>query len=190
LFTLDHPRGLVERVQDFVSFNGSSHDFVGRRAHFIEIVRRSKFVLCPRGMATSSFRLYEAIAAGRVPVVLSDRWVQPVGPDWPSFSVRWPERLASQLPAYLESIEDRYESMATAASAVFDRWFRPDVAFHRMVETLRPLVDDGVAERFPYNGVRTRYAQRALEMLRQRLLPGPLRYAGTLAPDKVAPTFS
>lgn len=168
------PRSVVERVDGFVPFEPGSPGFISRRARFAEIVRRSKFILCPRGMGTSSFRLYEAIAAGRVPVILSDHWLPPCGPDWESFSVRWPERMTVQLPAYLESIEDRYEAMAAAASAAFDRWFRPEVAFHHIVEMLRPLVEDRVAERFPYRGVRERCALRASEMLRRRLLRGQL----------------
>jgi hypothetical protein len=83
--------------------------------------------------------------------------------------------MTSQLPAFLESIEDRYEAMASAAAAAFDSWFRPEVAFHRIVEALRPLVEDRVAERFPYYGMlRSRYARRASEALRRRLMRGQL----------------
>lgn len=161
-----HPRGVVERVEGFVFFDPGSRDFAARRARFLELLMRSKFVLCPRGHGTSTFRVYEAMAVGRVPVILSDKWVEPAGPDWGSLSVRWPERMARELPAFLESIEERYETMAASAANSFGEWFGPEVAFHSVVEALRPLVENGAASDFPYNGVRkSGYARCALRTL-------------------------
>lgn len=166
-----HERGVVERVDDFLFWDRGSPDFAVKRARFVDLVRRSKFVLCPRGHGTSSFRIYEAMAAGRVPVILSDQWLSPVGPDWGRWSVRWPERMASELPAFLESIERRYERMAVGATAAFEEWFRPDVAFHRTIEALRPLVESRAAARFPYPGVRrARYVRCAMRMMKARVV--------------------
>ena len=55
---------------------------------YLSLLRRSKFVLCPRGKGTSSWRLFETMKAGRVPVIISDQWVQPEGPAWIECSVR------------------------------------------------------------------------------------------------------
>ena len=57
-----------------------SPDFEMRRERFRSVMGRSRFVLCPRGKGTSSIRLYEALAYGCVPVIISDDWVAPAGP--------------------------------------------------------------------------------------------------------------
>lgn len=104
-----------------------------QRAYADEILE-SKFVLCPRGKGTSSFRLFETMALGRVPVILSDQWVAPRGPDWASFSLRVRERDAGRVPEIIEAAEPRWEQMAAAARAAWEEWFAPDILFHRMVE--------------------------------------------------------
>ena len=88
LFELRHPDAIVEQVDDFMFWDESSRGYDERRRHFQEVIARSRFVLCPRGAGTSSFRLYETLAAGRVPVIIADQWVAPVGPNWNSFSLR------------------------------------------------------------------------------------------------------
>jgi len=43
-----------------------------RFALFTQLTERSKFTLCPRGFGLASFRLYEAMQLGSVPVYVSD----------------------------------------------------------------------------------------------------------------------
>ena len=42
---------------------------------------------------------------GRVPVILSDDWVEPIGPSWEKFSIRIRERDVDRIPAPLEKRE-------------------------------------------------------------------------------------
>src|ERR1041385_4875007 len=42
-------------------------------------------------------------AAGRVPVVISDPWVPPRGPDWDALPIRWPEGRTDGLVEALEA---------------------------------------------------------------------------------------
>ena len=136
LFALRHPRAVVESVDAFAFFDPGSRDFDARRRHFAETLYRSKFVLCPRGRGSSSIRLYEALAAGRVPVILSDAWVPPAGPAWDRISVRWPERRVDGLIEHLEELEPRAAAMGLEARAAFEAWFAPDMTFHRIVDLL------------------------------------------------------
>ncbi|MEN9841279.1 MAG: hypothetical protein RL376_1079, partial [Verrucomicrobiota bacterium] len=55
---------------------------------YADDIARSRFVLCPRGNGLGSIRFFETLQAGRVPVLLSDRWVLPAGPDWSACVVR------------------------------------------------------------------------------------------------------
>lgn len=57
---------------------------------FISITSRSLFSLCPRGYGKSSFRLYEAIQLGSIPVIIYDEDWFPFSDElnWSDFSVR------------------------------------------------------------------------------------------------------
>ncbi len=112
---------------------------------FAETIARSRFVLCPRGIGTSTYRLYETMELGRVPVILSDAWVPPAGPPWESFAVRLSERSASELPRLLANYEPRAAAMGRAARAAWEEWFAPDVQFHRMAEAVERLRSGGRA---------------------------------------------
>jgi hypothetical protein len=143
LFGLSHPDGLVEEVRDFMFWDESSPGFAGKRAKYHETLMRSRFVLCPRGRGTSTFRLYETLAAGRVPVIISDDWVPPSGPDWGAFSLRWPEGRTEGLFALLEERDRDWSAMSTAACDAYASFFAADVSFHRVLDLLRDLLLSG-----------------------------------------------
>jgi hypothetical protein len=119
-------------------------------------MRRSRFVLCPRGRGTSSFRLYEALAHGCVPVIISDGWVAPDGPDWDSFSIRWPERDAEGLAEMLEDRDAEWPQLSRAARSAYEAFFAPSVSFHQIVERCADLLGSGAARNFPRAGIRNR----------------------------------
>ena len=125
---LRHPRALVRDV------DAGQSDDVSRATSYFDVIRKSKFVLCPRGIGTSTWRLFETLKAGRVPVIVSDDWIPPIGPDWASCSLRVAEGDVASIPAILEQHEARFESMARAAREVWLEWGGLDVAFHRIVE--------------------------------------------------------
>lgn len=134
LFGLRHQRGVVEEVSNFMFWNESSPEYFQKRARYHETLARSRFVLCPRGRGTSSIRLYETLAAGRVPVIISDHWVEPPGPDWSAFSIRWPEGRIDGLLDLLEECEETWPTMSATASTAYAEHFAEPVAFHRTVE--------------------------------------------------------
>jgi hypothetical protein len=156
LFGLAHERAVIEEVSGFVFFDPSSRGYREQRARFAELLYRSKFVLCPRGMGTSSIRLYETMAAGRVPVIIADDWVPPAGPEWGTFAIRWPENRAEDLIAHLEAIEHEAEPRGARARRAFLEFFAPDTAFHWIAETLGQIHENRPAEPFPEAGLRGR----------------------------------
>ncbi|MDQ2869062.1 MAG: glycosyltransferase family 47 protein [Verrucomicrobiota bacterium] len=106
----------------------------GYERRYAEIMQQSKFILCPRGMGASSMRLFDVMRIGRVPVVLSDRWLPPVGPRWEEFALRVPEADWEKLPRLLESREAQAVEMGLLARQEWENWFAPPSAFHRTVE--------------------------------------------------------
>jgi hypothetical protein len=81
--------------QDFSSVKNSVHDAdrwfnhsESEKENYVKEILQSKFVLAPRGIGTASIRLFEIMQLGRVPVIISDDWVPPIGPAWNEFSIR------------------------------------------------------------------------------------------------------
>lgn len=112
-------------------------DAAGMREYwrrYAEICKASKFILAPRGLGASSVRLFDAMRMGRVPVILSDQWVEPEGPCWDKFSLRVPEADYARIPALLERYESKAVEMGMLARAQWEEWFSEPVCFHRVVE--------------------------------------------------------
>jgi hypothetical protein len=97
-------------------------------------IQNSAFVLCPRGGGTATFRLFETMMLGRVPVIISDQWVPPIGPAWDRCSIRVPERQVGAIPSLLDQNREQAASMGSAARQAWLDWFSPQVSFHRIVE--------------------------------------------------------
>lgn len=154
LFRLNHSRGLVSETKRFTFYDASSEGYATKRDFFDETLVRSKFVLCPRGAGTSSIRLFETLAAGRVPVIISDDWAPPVGPDWNGFAIRWPQGSYRGLVERLEEAEERWEEMAEAAYATHRQWFAQDISFHRLAEICQSLIQSHAVEAVPEKGIR------------------------------------
>ena len=96
---------------DFFATNTHSDAHAEARARYRAVLARSKFVLCPRGFGPSSMRLFEALRAGRVPVIISDEWLPPPRVDWGKCSIRVPECEVHQIPSILRACECRWHEL-------------------------------------------------------------------------------
>jgi hypothetical protein len=138
LSTIFHPRSFFQDTgKDFdriLERRMDRHERLDYDRRYAELTKASKFVLCPRGVSASSIRLFETMRMGRVPVILSDRWVRPVGPRWDQFSLQVRERDFALLPRLLEEREPAAVEMGQAARQEWERWFAEDVLFHRLTE--------------------------------------------------------
>jgi hypothetical protein len=90
---------------------------------YAEDLLSGKFILCPRGLGASTFRVFEAMRLGRVPVVISDAWVEPPGVHWKDFILRVAEADAIAIPRLLRAIEPDWQRMAQAAQSAWERNF-------------------------------------------------------------------
>ena len=93
---------------------------------FIESSLKSKFVLCPRGYGATSFRLYEAMKLGAVPVYVSDRYWLPWQHEltWNEFCLNIPVDNVQNLPNILRSIPDEmYNSMQRKIKEIYTNYF-------------------------------------------------------------------
>jgi hypothetical protein len=100
-----------------------------------ELARRSAFVLCPHGRGAGSLRVFEAMKMGRAPVIVSDDWTPPDGPDWSGCSLRMPESEATRAMDWLEPHLPRAAEMGRRARDAWERYFSPERAFDTVVDT-------------------------------------------------------
>jgi hypothetical protein len=171
---LSHPRALVRDTTGDMDFDVPTELKDKRREEYAEIMARSRFILCPRGHGTGSFRLFEAMESQRVPVILSDGWVPPYGPNWPDFSLQVREESARLLPSILEEAEDRWVDMARKAREAWLEWFAPSVKFHRMTEECLSIAAGGYG---PRRGLRTLAGRDRIEHRVDRIVAPTTRYA-------------
>ena len=106
---------------------------------YVDVIRRSKFVLAPRGLGVSSWRLFETLKAGRVPVIISDDWVEPKGIDWSAVSVRVRESDIWQIPQILEALEPDSARMGLNARRTWKRCFSSVHSFSWIAERLEEI---------------------------------------------------
>lgn len=94
--------------------------------NFINITSRSIFTLCPRGYGKNSFRMYEAMQLGSIPVYIYDddwRAFKDIV-DWDSFSISIHISDISNIDKILSSISnERIEQMSKKCIEVYNEFF-------------------------------------------------------------------
>jgi hypothetical protein len=115
---------------------------------YVETIARSHFVLCPGGGGSGSFRLFEVMRMGVAPVLISDRYVLPAGPDWSSFLIRIPEKGIAKLPSILEPYRAESVIRGRRAKEAWDRWFSTEQEFNQIISRCRSTLADPSREQF------------------------------------------
>jgi hypothetical protein len=111
------------------------------RREFLENLISSPYVLCLRGKGNYSFRFYEALAAGRIPVFVNTRCVLPFQDqiDWRKHVV-WVEE--EQIPLIAELVSDfhhqlpaqQFEELQSSNRRLWEKWLRPEAYFLRILQ--------------------------------------------------------
>lgn len=112
---------------------------------YASICMRSRFMLSPRGLGPSTYRLFEAMEMGRCPVILSDDWTPPPFIPWEQFSLRVAEKDVSNLPRILADAP--YQQLGFAARAAWEQYIDRPHAFHYLAETLQLILSQRSAMR-------------------------------------------
>ena len=107
---------------------------------FLSVTSRSKFTLCPRGYGNTSFRLYECMQLGSVPVYISDDfhlpWTDEL--DWNSFCVLIHLDDIDYVDEILKDIsDDRYDTMKDNIEKIYNQYFTLDSLYRNIVRRLR-----------------------------------------------------
>jgi len=120
-----------------------------RKALFVKSLAESKLVLAARGGGLSSYRFFEAMSAGRVPVLVADDWELPHADliDWPSCIVQLAERDAGKAgPILLDYLartsDDELAAMGCRARQAWCAYLNPVVWPQLMLECVRGKLDN------------------------------------------------
>src|SRR5262249_26303434 len=104
------------------------------------LAQRSKYVLCPRGAGTScSIRLFDMMEAGIAPVVISDVWVPPLGPNWGEFALVVGEKDIGNLYDIVKAPESEWLVRGQKARKAYEEWFAPQNYWKSLIDSIRTI---------------------------------------------------
>lgn len=108
--------------------------------YFIDITTRSKFSLCPRGAAPSSFRMYEILQLNSIPVIVYDKKWLPFEDviDYASFCVLVHEKEIPYLKNILNNISDNQQcKMLQKGKEVYAKYFTLEGMCNQILQILK-----------------------------------------------------
>lgn len=100
---------------------------------YVATLAASGFALCPKGASSGSYRLFEVMEMGIAPVIISDRYILPNGPDWDSFALCVPERRIADLAEVVEAHAYEAEERGRLARKAYEEWFASPKVFNHIV---------------------------------------------------------
>jgi hypothetical protein len=109
---------------------------------FVRVMQDSYFSLTPRGIGPASYRLFETMQLGRVPVIISDAWLKVPGIDWDTFSITVPENSIPHIPAILRERKEDAVEMGKLAKKCWDEYFSPEVSLMQLAVSACALVQN------------------------------------------------
>jgi hypothetical protein len=94
------------------------------------ILRRTKFALCPRGYGITSFRMFEAMALGCVPVYISDEFWEPFNLPF-DYGIKIRPDQIKDIPKILENAD--YEELSRRSKFVHDNYFTYEKCYETII---------------------------------------------------------
>jgi hypothetical protein len=164
------------------SFKWFNHDD-SEKHRYGEELRNTKFVLCPRGAGTGTGRVFESMASGRVPIIMSDAYQPPMAPMWNDFAIILSESKVSQVAQIAEQYEPRWREMGQHGRHIYETWFCPEVNIFRLLQAIeeimlyRPANHDEREYQAKWSGLKIAWEngwtlpQRGTRKIKQFLMP-------------------
>lgn len=143
LYKIDYKRPdvLIKNTSDYYHWDPTQEDRETRQRQYAEIIGASHFALCPRGASAGGLRLFEVMQMGVAPVLVSNTFQLPEGPDWDTFLIRVPEGKLKQLPEILERHLAGSAERGRLARMAWEQWFAPPVMFNGIVATYARMAE-------------------------------------------------
>jgi hypothetical protein len=123
------------KIQEIKKWYNHNQD---EKQSYIDDIRMSKFVLCPKGLASYSHRIHETLALGKVPVIIADEWV-PFNVPEKNYFITIPEKDIPNIVQILEEKEPEYERLRKNVITVYNKYFSPDICYSIALNQLGDL---------------------------------------------------
>ncbi len=97
----------------------------------------SVFSLCPRGRGPSSYRFYESLFMGCIPVYISDIFLKPFDNeiDWERLCIMVPFEKINQIPSILSNKTDKeIKDYQEYGKEVYEKYFKFDSLCHKIID--------------------------------------------------------
>jgi hypothetical protein len=133
LFESKHPVDtFLSDTTNFKAWELSAEDKLIYENNYYNVSNESYFILSPRGIGPCSYRLFETMQIGRVPVIISDEWVKIPGIDWDSFTITIPESQIHLIPEILNARKEEAIDMGKIARKTWEENFSPEVSLFKL----------------------------------------------------------
>jgi len=106
---------------------------------FIHITQQSYYGFCPRGYGLNSFRLYEVLQLGVVPIIISNDFYLPWSDeiDWNSFSVLINENEIYNIENILNKIDNKkYNELVFSGKKLYHKYFTLQSTYDNIIKKI------------------------------------------------------
>jgi len=104
-------------------YNGSLEHFT-KEKEYKELLKQSRYTLCPSGTGPNSIRFWEAIGAGSIPILLSDQMTLPKHELWKDAIINIKEIDIESIPFILIDINEERETEMRNNCKILYQYFR------------------------------------------------------------------
>lgn len=141
ILDIEHaPDAYVKDTTGLNAWELSEVDKIVYEREYFDVMNKSAFILTPRGIGPSSYRLFESMQLGRTPVIISDEWVEVPGIKWDECSIRIPQARINEIPAILrERAKDAVE-LGKRARKIWEQCFSPGVSLNQIAFAAKELI--------------------------------------------------
>ena len=143
----------VEEVDKWFNHNA------GEKSKYVEVSLNSRFVLCPRGFAPFTYRICEAMALGRVPVVIADDWLPFAFAENLPYYVRIPETQIDRIGGILREADSYAEEYGSNARKLWTTYCSPVTRMRAAVMAIAKLKSEGTGPQ-TYEACKSQWASR------------------------------
>lgn len=137
----------TDNLRPYDVYQNPDHWRVVRNAQdeMISVMSDSIYTLCPAGVSPNSYRIYEAMSVGSIPVIIADDLVLPVGIDWSKCSIRIREHDIASIESVLRSFTpDEVKEFQCNVREIYEKYLSIDVKFDYFVSCIETIYSNGI----------------------------------------------
>lgn len=144
IFSMKHPSNCYIKSTGGWHFNRIVYDdkqnkngdynkdssFEQRELDYKNLLKESRYTLCPSGTGPNSIRFWESLGAGSIPILLSDKMTLPFHPDWEIAIIRVSENKLDTIPDILSKIDVEKEKQMREKCVQMYNFFKSNYKGH------------------------------------------------------------